>query len=383
MSDPFALISPNRSVFIGDADGTIHNPGLDGAGEIRWGSWNVTSTHSAKFSWPTWSPDGRWVGVFRLPSEQSQSRLFAIEAGGVRSTEIGKLPDRIPIYLQWSPDGRRMAVLCQSGRELQLSAFDTEQLGREVSLAKGTPLFFTWANDRVLGFVGSDSGATQLELFDPRMVGHSTVLPGIPGNFCAPLWMQERAVYVLHHRGDPYLATAKVGDSEPTLLEPADGLVAMLGSPDGKWIARATAPDGDGTPYQDLGLVHVETGEVRPLGPHPCLAFFWTPSGDALITARVDTDRNLIVWSRVELDGSAHPFASLYPTRDLGFYLRFFEQYAQSHRLVSSDGKHMLLSGGLDDAAEPDRSRIWRVATDGSGAEEVTEGLFAVYGPAR
>ncbi|TNE89209.1 MAG: hypothetical protein EP330_12280 [Deltaproteobacteria bacterium] len=377
----FAWISPKRGLFLASADGQVYDPALP-VDTMRWGSFSVTATQTASFSWPTWSPDGRWLAVFRLPSEHSRARLFTIEQGGVRSTELGELGDRIPIYLYWSPSGRRIATLCQAGNDLELSCFDTESLGRQIALASGTPLFFTWADREVLAFVGTNQGQTRLELFDPRAAGHSTVFPGQPGNFCAPLWMDDRAVYVLHEGGETWLSTAGSSDSEPHKLERVHGLVAMLPSPKGEWLARAVAPDGDGTPYRDLSLVSVRTGEVRPIADTSCLAFVWSPSGDALITARVDTDRNLIVWSRLDIDsGEELELAALYPTRDLGFYLRFFEQYAQSHQLVSSDGKHLLLAGGLDDAPDPDRPRIWQIATDGSGIDEIDEGLFAVYAP--
>jgi hypothetical protein len=377
----FAWISPTRAVYLVDRHGKVHDPALP-VESMKWGNFNVVTKQSAAFSWPTWSPDGQWLGVFRLPTESASAKVYTIQQGGVRSSEVGDLGDRIPIYLFWSPSGRRLATLCQAGSDLELSCFDTQVLGRKAMLAGGTPLFFTWAGEELLAFVGTNAGDTRLELFDPRTVGRSTILPGTPGNFCSPLWVADRAVYVVHLDGHAWLCSATATDSSVTPIEAVDGLVAMLPCPTGEWIARAIAPDGDGTPYQRLALVSVATGEVRPLCDAPCLAFMWCPTGRALILARVDTDRNLIVWSRVGIDGGAPAdFAALYPTRDLGFYLRFFEQYAQSHPLVSGDGRQILLAGGLDSRSEPDRPRIWRVATDGSGAEEIGEGLFAVYAP--
>ena len=70
----------------------------------------------------------------------------------------------------------------------------------------------------------------------------------------------------------------------------------------------------------------------------------------------------------------------MFPSRDLGFYLRFFEQYSESHPIVSPDGRYLLLAGVLP-GRDDDRSRVWHVRTDDGHADAISDGLFAVYGP--
>ena len=129
--------------------------------------------------------------------------------------------------------------------------------------------------------------------------------------------------------------------------------------------------------------VDTATGEVQRVHDQPCLAFLWAGE-HALLHTTVDTERNLMVWSRTLLGGPAEPFAEAFPTRDLSFYLRFFEQYTQSHPLVSPSGEHLLLAGGLEGVGDPHRdARLWQVPVDGSSPTELAEALFAVYAPRR
>jgi hypothetical protein len=166
------------------------------------------------------------------------------------------------------------------------------------------------------------------------------------------------------------------------MIEELRGLVALVRSPDGRQVARAVAPRGDGSPYQHLSVYDVDTGQRRDLGDHPCLAFFWLPDGSGLLTARIDTTRNMMAWSRVDLSGQASPIIEGYPTRDLGFYLRFFEQYGQSHHLVDPSGRALLLSGGIAGMGDPHRTQVvWEVPLTKGPPTRVADGVFAVYGP--
>jgi len=164
-------------------------------------------------------------------------------------------------------------------------------------------------------------------------------------------------------------------------LEAIDGLVALLASPDGRTIARAIAPQGDGTPYRHLGLIDVETGELTPVLEQDCLAYFWIPTGQGLLACRVDTQRNLLVWQRIDRRGQVDTVFEMTPTRDLGFYLRFFEQYAQSHRIVSPHGEHLLVAGALPNEKSNENPTLWQVRLRDGRAEPVAHGVFGVYAP--
>lgn len=382
---PIAYVSKEREILVLDREGRTHNHTLDLDGPIMWGTWQLGSPKPAPFSWPTWSPDGRNLACFRLPSEQiPRASVFVHDVGGVSSMELLDLGERLPIYLHWAPDGRQVGVLSQKRDRLQLSTVRLEAMGHEITLAEGSPLFFTWADaGHVAAYVGAlDSSLSQIALIDSAATESPVLLPGPAGSFCAPLCLDEKVVYVTQEDGHTRLVHARAGDARPTVVEELAGLVALVASPDGRAIAMAVAPDGDGTPYRHITLVDLDTSETREIADLPCLAFQWVPGGEHLVVARVDTERNLLEWLRLDLDGGTQALCSMYPTRDLGFYLRFFEQYVQSHPLVDPTGRYLLLAGTMEEAAGNDNTpRIWRLALDGSETVEIDDGLFAVWGP--
>lgn len=382
---PVAYVSKGREILVIDRDENQHHHTLDLDGPLLWGAWQLGTPRSASFSWPTWSPDGRHLACFRLPSEETTTaRVFVHEVGGVSSYELLDLGQRLPIYLHWAPEGNRVAILSQRKDRLQLTALRLDALGEEVPLAEGSPLFFTWADEgRVAAYVGDFEGeGSRVSMLHADGLEPSVELPGQPGNFCAPLWLDGKVVYVTQEAGHTRVVSARADASRSSSIEELSGLVALVAAPDGKTMARAVAPDGDGTPYRRLALVDVESAAITEIVDVPCLAYFWAPGGKRLVLARVDTDRNLLEWLRVDLDGSMQHLCDMYPTRDLGFYLRFFEQYSQSHPLVDPTGRFLLLAGTLVGGRASDNTpRVWKVSLDDGFAEELDEGLFAVWGP--
>ncbi len=383
MTTCIAAIAADRSVWTLTPSGkSIAHGAIDIP--LIWGGWDVQATESAPFSWPTWSSDAKHIACFRLPGKgRNTAALYVLDADGVQAREIADLGDRLPIYLFWAPGDQHVAVLTQKGTDLSLTVFSISEHGQESHMATGSPLFFTWAGpSHVAAFVGNPTAGPQMQRMAIGGNRGSTILPGRPGNFCAPLWMGERAVFVHHEPNKTQLVTSSALDAELHVLENLEGLIAMAASPDGRTIARAVATDGDGTPYRQLGLVDVVSGEVRELSDAPCLAYMWSPDGQAIITARVDTRKNLLSWQRIGLDGEVTPLAELYPSRDLGFYLRFFEQYSQSHHLMDPSGRYLLLPGNMLGQGDPNGpGRLWRVDLHNGETEDIADGVFGVYAP--
>ena len=216
-------------------------------------------------------------------------------------------------------------------------------------------------------------------------MGHAAteILPGVPGNFCAPIALQNGdLVYVAVHDGVTRLLRSRIGDNAPTAIQAVNGLVGLVSSPDQTMIAMAVAPGGDGTAYRNLSVLDVATGTVQHIVDLPCLGFFWTPDSRSLVVVSVDTHRNLMTWSVVHLNGDIDPISEMVPTRDFGFYLRFFEQYSQSHPIISADSQYLLVSGELfGERGQGQDPGTWKIPLSGARPTRICDGVFAVYGP--
>ena len=384
MTARFSILTNDRQIAVVDERGNRKNISGPPKTTLMWGNWQMGQGQKVSFSWPSWSPDAKHIASFRLPEEdESSTRIFVFGADGVSADLVATLEEAVPIYLYWSPDNSKLAILTQKSSLLTLTAAYRD--GRDpYELASGSPLFFTWTNSRTIATYlgGAQKGSSRVILLDTEAGGPQIVLPGNPGNFCAPLFLNNEVFYVTQERDGWFLVSATHDSAEVRPYEPVASLVALIASPCGNKIARGFAAGGDGTPYEDLSIIDLKTRHSRCITKRRSLAFFWSPSGDSLILATVDTTRNLLAWYRVDLDGNEQHLADMHPTRDLTFYLRFFEQYSQSHALVDPEGKYLLLAGRLH--AEHKKGQppvIYRVPLDGGTPEEIGEGVFAVYAP--
>jgi hypothetical protein len=357
------------------------------------GSWGMAARPSESWSWPTWSPDDAWIAAFAVEGSDTESgpvRVVALSLDGVRQVEWAHIPNVSPIYLQWHVSGDAISVLLQQGSELALSLLRKQRLGQVRPLEQGVPLFFNWTPDgqRVLIHVGGkDDPGGRLVLRDPMGDGEDILFDRTPGSFCAPVFPAGRAVVALRHEdgGSEVVASAADG-TDPTSLFVRRGLLAVVPAPNGApWIAVSSAPRGEGTPYRGIDLVHIETGESREVSVGDCLAFFWSPKGDYLLYAVVDSEANCLLWNMVYVDGGPSiPLGSFWPTRDILFYLHFFDQYAQSHPIISHDGRYVAFAGypaggGQADLSSPPRIFVKDVTDPDRPPELAGRGSFAVF----
>ena len=379
-----AYVCGQRQIHVLEPDGQHIPQTVAAEGGLMWGSWQAQVSEVVAHSWPTWSPDGKSIACFRMPASGAP-RVLVTQVNGIESTEFVDLGVQLPIYLYWSPTGNQLAILTQQlgqdGDKLGLLTLRADATGSTRSIAEGTPLFFTWFGERIAAFVGKDTHqASTLSVIDPTGRIPTQVLPGVPGNFCAPVALKNHILYVAHYNGASRILRAKCDEPTPQCIETVDGLVGLVASPDRSLVARAVAPGGDGTAYRNLALIDSASGEIRNIVDLPCLGFFWTPDNSALMTVSVDTSRNLMTWARVTLDGDIDPIAEMIPTRDYGFYLRFFEQYSQSHPIIDPTSQHFLACGEmLGELGSSNKASVWTVPLNGSKPTEVAEGVFAVY----
>jgi len=376
LDSPLVYVDGRRQVTVVD-DAGVHPQ--SGGSDLLWATWGQRRPPDVH-SWAAWSPDRRRIATFRIAKDGQHSRVWVSDVPGVAGAEVGAMGARVPIYLQWSPSGRRLAVLSQDDQDLVLTEADPEGRLHDRDLLRGSPLFFSWLpDDRLAAFVGEGMPPEpRLAVLSPT--GRRQDLPGTPGNFCAPVVVEDGLVYVAH-RDDRIGILASTLDGRPVReLEVVEGLVALLASPRGPWLARAISPDGSGAPYHELQRLHLHTGERIPVTDEPCVAFFWLPGGDGFVLASRTDDSAAVRWRRVGLDGRAEPLIELVPSRDSRVYLRFFEQYGPSHPVIDPTGRWLVLCGSPTD--QPDApSRVWLVPLDGGSPDELGEGLFGAFAP--
>ncbi|NCG18541.1 MAG: hypothetical protein GWP91_05970 [Rhodobacterales bacterium] len=371
-----AIIRPDRRLHLLGANGKSLFQTGPADPTLLYASWTGPEQDLGLYSWPTWSPDGTQVACFRVPRQGQTPELIVHTSDGVLSQILAQFDDRIPIYCQWSPDGKSLALLCQVEERLALSRISLAT-GVEHPLLKGSPLFFTWADcDHIACFVGETNNRVRMALLNIRTRAME-LLPGQPGNFCTPVVLGDKVAYVAHREGG--LSVWMANQHEARRLMSIHGLAALMPSPNQKLLAVATA-ENERSSYRKLRILDLETLAFTSMNVPACEAFFWTPDGEALLVAEMDRRSGVVAWSRVTLDGEVNHLGDIKPSRDLRFYLRFFEQFATSHPIISPDGKSLLLPGELDRTGN--ESGLWRIPLDGAPPVRVGEGLLGIWGPA-
>jgi TolB protein len=283
-----------------------------------------TAVWSAQGRWTAWSVDSTdldGVREVRMHDEESDRASVLVQSVSA-------------FYLCPSPCGRWLSHLSLGplGLELAVSNVTTGEIH---IVERGQPLFWSWSPD-----------ATQLAVHVENRVlisdsaGRSTrVLTDDAGPFVTPWWLPGGSV--VYAVGDRIVA-AGPDDAVTTLVARGSSGRFSL-DPEGQRLAYIASTGSDGT-LVVLDLLSLAPTEVTSA---PVVAFFWSPDGRRL-AALTATGDGLVQWLIV--DGSdtlrLPPFR---PTRSwAGSVLSFFEQYAQSHNVWSSDAT-ALVASAIDD----------------------------------
>ncbi len=395
-----ACITVDRQIILVDTDTGATTPLTTPIprSPARFGSpWSMLQRAQEAWSWPTWSPDGQWIAAFGVEGSDTDTgpvRVVTHSIDGVRQVEWAEISGSTPIYLQWHPTGEALTVLLQQADELLLILLRKDRLGTVRPLEHGVPLFANWTvgGESLLihaGTAGEPDGRVTIR--DPMGAREDILLDRSPGSFCAPVMVGERAVYALRGRdGWSELVHSRGDGSDRVSLLTRAGLLAVVAAPLGRpWVALSHASRGEGTPYHGIELIDLTTGAARKISEADCLAFFFSPRGDSLVYAVVASQENCLQWFQVRIDGSPPvPLGSFWPTRDILFYLHFFDQYASSHPIFSPDGAYVVFCGYPAGGGQADLSstpRIYLKSIDHPEVPptEIGRGSFAVFPPAR
>lgn len=329
---------------------------------------------------PAWSSDGNRVAAVVGDFWGGRVEVMDVAAGGSPRIALAR-SDRSPIYLNWSPDDRYLAVLSSAPGGLALDLIEMPSFlsggpSEPRTLSLGQPFYWIWSRTGRMLMVHRDVlrphaivGLTLLDDFEVRFP-----LPE-PGAFQAPaLSDSERFI--------AYAAASEAGGQRVLVAHNPErqafgevrerahlGLVAFAWRPGREQLSiQGAAAVGPAT--GSLELLDVDSGEVIVLSTANVVGSFWSPDGRWLAAISRSAGGELIAGvgpaelAHVQAQGRSHSLSFIEVDTGLvvGFgtfalsqqfdnqYLPFFDQYSRSHRLWAPDSSALVLptvgSGG-------------------------------------
>ena len=295
--------------------------------------------HPVLCNWPTWSPNGDAIAYFRyeLAGEEVQrTGIHVATPDGSASPEIYALPVGAPIYMCWSPDGQRLAVLVQESRELYLRVIERGGDSPAITVAQGAPLYFAWHPDSpglVIHTGGGGLSPGEARLVWVRLEGGQATygaLAGIPAaDFRAPAWAVRRgAATVALAEGDGAEIVLQSGpDADRESVARTGSAPAFLWSPDGERLAFAARAPEYGGAYGPISVFFAADGSIHQVTEDPGLAFFWCPDSVQLVYSGGEMGGRMMNLRLVNTaTGDRSNLGWVRPSRDVMLLLGHFDQ---------------------------------------------------------
>jgi TolB protein len=322
----------------------------------------LASAADGTFAFPAWSPDGDRIAAIRYGPTERTILIYGIDPQDatptgepviiLQSAEVGAF------YLSWSPDGRSVSYLASEADRLSLRVAPSDGSapidgsGEGSVVGSGSPFYFDWiGSDRLLAHVGTGPSALLAEIgLDGS--AEDPVL-GSPGEFRSAVVSPDRSLVSFVRVDDAGTAEVVVAARDGTDPQsvPVFGPAAMTFDPTGADVATIGAAEPLTTPLTvpvgPLRLLERESGTARTLLDEIVLAFWWSPDGESIaaLTARPSDAASQVHLVFVDVptgeirSETQVTLGRLFIDQVLGF----FDQYALSHRLWSSDSRAFLL----------------------------------------
>lgn len=359
------------------------------------------------YTHPTWSPQG-WLSFVRdnTSGDSVQLELVALPPDLSKPLTVLSQPDDNYIYGYWSPAActsgnscGRLAFLMGSGDQvaLHLAEVTHDSLTSENAIGLASPFYFSWSPD------GNDMlwhrNTTDLTVYDAQHQQIGERLPDTGGTFQSPAWSPaDNRLLFARAEHDTNQLTIAQDKQRSDLGAPAGQPFFFNWSPDGDYVASAV---GD-YPLSGLTIRRADGSSTRQIKELDIIVgFFWSPDGSqlAVVTAESKgktlpqasratrlprvaeqgtTDVNL-VWSLVDVaSGKVTRLGTFFPTPEEFYVLRYFDQYSQSHRVWSPDGRYLVYAELRSDASAPVISLLDTLAP-GKAPIELMQGAQAIY----
>lgn len=333
----------------------------------------------------SWSPDGQlaYASVIRNGND-AQARLFVAESPGAPARLVGHSDRHFVIYIYWSPvpcpdrqECSRLGYLIEEPEGIALHVVNMGKDGttNEV-VGYGWPFYFSWSPDGkdMLWHTGGaarfnrEASITRFSLENQQ----TETMNMEPGLFIAPAWSPLGDEWLLvatrDKRDHLYRTEAERNDLNPekkqVLTASDDKHMVFTWSPDGNRVAYSTLRRSDGLIFGPIHVYDLESGETKQI-TNPSFdisGFFWSPGGERIGYLSRLALRNTawMQWRVYDLaEDLDRGFAAFNPSYQMRYVISSFNQYAQSHRLWSPDGRYLVYADQGGDRVE----RIWMIDT--------------------
>lgn len=316
-----------RYVLLIDSAGNLVLADIDSGARVPVGQ-ALGPAQKARTTTAVWSPAGQWTawsvdadspgGVHELRVHDEDTDTTRVLAEALTA-----------FYLCPSPCGRYLSHLSAGPLGLELAVSEIRSGDLRI-VERGQPLFWAWSPDSTHIAVHVENRV----LISPIDGGASVILSDDSGSFTAPWWMSAGSVaFVVEDR----IVCAGQDGALTTLFDQLDsGRFAV--DPDGRRIAAVARTDNG----QRLTVLDLLTSEKVTVTSEQTAGFYWSPSG-RFLAALVQASSSELQW--LVFDGRG--VSRLSPFRPGPSWMRsvlpFFEQYAHSHPVWSSDNTQLVV----------------------------------------
>ena len=396
-ASPESEISPGRLAYIG-GDGNVYVTSADLTNKVAvttdaTAAWEDSGRSYQRLAWST-GGQLAFASVTRLAHDRAESSLYVTAAPGQPARLIGQSDAHFVIYVYWSPQPcpgrptcRHLAYLIEEAEDitLRLVEIDGAAVDNQI-IGFGWPYYFSWAADggSILWHTGLNEAAQLARYELNRAVAQP--LPFEPAEFMAPAWSPTAPLWLAVSRedGETYLHLFEQDTPQP--IAPISGdLTAFSWAPDGQQVAYASKAKPTDRFYGPIYHYDRTSGQSSQLTATSLqtLAFFWDPGGQRLGYLTLLTMPHNVEWMQWRVidvaQGEDRGFMSFNPSPQLRFVVDSFNQYSQSHRLWSPDGRYLVYGERNETTGQTQVRLIDTWDEDGRNSILVDEGSMGFW----